>query len=155
MVNRSKSTKTTESTRVIDVVPEIIQAPKPLLKVKKGFLIGLTPDAITRRFERIREKADTKCRFHDLRHYHASYMLAANIPDKYSMNHIGRATNNMLHTVYQHLRSNAQKEFADILNASISAVLKVRGIEPLSEVYFCLSFNGSWGNGVHVGVHTT
>lgn len=118
-----KSTKTTESTRVIEVMPEVITELTPLLKGNKGFLIGLTPDAITRRFGRVCKKANVKCRFHDLRHYHASYMLAAGIPDKYAMKRMGHATNNMLHTVYQHIRADAEKAFADKLNASMSAAL--------------------------------
>lgn len=41
-------------------------------------------------------------RFHDLRHVNASVMLALNIPDKYAMERMGHATNNMLKNVYQH-----------------------------------------------------
>ena len=119
-----KSTKTAESKRTLDMMPEIMEACANLPQTGNQFLIGLTPDAITRRFERITKKAGLKIRFHDLRHYHASYMLAAGIPDKYAMQRMGHASNNMLHKVYQHIRADAQKEFADRLNQSMSEALK-------------------------------
>lgn len=44
-------------------------------------------------------------RFHDLRHVNASVMLALGVPDKYAMERMGHATNNMLKNVYQHTMS--------------------------------------------------
>lgn len=41
-------------------------------------------------------------RFHDLRHYQASVLLALGIPDKYAMERMGHASTNMLKNVYQH-----------------------------------------------------
>lgn len=119
-----KSPKTADSHRTLDIMPEIMEACAMLSKTADHFLIGLTPDAITRRFERITKKAGLKIRFHDLRHYHASYMLAAGIPDKYAMQRMGHASNNMLHKVYQHIQADAQKEFSAKLNQSMSAAFK-------------------------------
>ena len=65
-------------------------------------LVGLTPNAITRAFERTRVKIGLQCRFHDLRHYMASIMLALGVPDKYAMEIMGHSTPDMLKRVYQH-----------------------------------------------------
>ncbi len=40
------------------------------------------------------------------------------------MQRMGHAFKNTLHKIYQHTRADAQKEFADTLNASMSAALK-------------------------------
>ncbi len=42
-------------------------------------------------------------RFHDLRHYYASILLAIGIPDKYAQYRMGHSSDNMLKNVYQHL----------------------------------------------------
>ena len=49
-------------------------------------------------------------RFHDLRHYMASVMLALNVPDKYAEKRMGHSTNHMLKTVYEHLMSDKEIE---------------------------------------------
>ena len=56
-------------------------------------------------------------RFHDLRHVNASVMLGLNIPDKYAMERMGHATNNMLKTVYQHTMSEKSKQVADTVDS--------------------------------------
>src|SRR5699024_5129778 len=48
---------------------------------------------------------------HSLRHYHASVMLALNIPDKYAMEILGQNSPHMLKKVYQHTFS---KEFLEV-----------------------------------------
>lgn len=55
-------------------------------------------------------------RFHDLRHYYASVMLALGVPDKYAMERMGHATNTMLKTVYQHTMADKQKEISQNIN---------------------------------------
>lgn len=55
-------------------------------------------------------------RFHDLRHYNASTMLALGVPDKYAMERMGHATNHMLKNVYQHTMKQKEKEVADSVN---------------------------------------
>lgn len=55
-------------------------------------------------------------RFHDLRHVNASVMLELNVPDKYAMERMGHATNNMLKTVYQHTMDQKAQQVADQLD---------------------------------------
>lgn len=52
-------------------------------------------------------------RFHDLRHYHASVMLALGVPDKYAMERMGHASTNMLKNVYQHTMKNKSESVAE------------------------------------------
>lgn len=66
-------------------------------------------------------------RFHDLRHYHASILVAAGVPDVYAMRDMGQSTPNLYKRVYAHMFpdtkqemyqqiSKSQDEIADILN---------------------------------------
>lgn len=51
-----------------------------------------------------------KFRFHDLRHYTASVMLALNIPHKYAQKRMGHSTDYMLKHVYEHLMTDKEIE---------------------------------------------
>lgn len=81
------------------------------------YVVHLSGQAMYKRFSRLCEKAGLPhYRFHDLRHANASVMLALNIPDKYAMERMGHATNNMLKTVYQHTMKDKQNEVADLVD---------------------------------------
>ena len=43
-------------------------------------------------------------------------MLALGVPDKYAMERMGHATNNMLKTVYQHTMKSKQNEVASMVD---------------------------------------
>lgn len=83
-----------------------------------------TPDQITKQFATIKKQLGFNIRFHDLRHYYASVLLAIGIPDKYAMERMGHATPNMLKTVYQHTMQDKQKEVTDSINQAISKVMQ-------------------------------
>lgn len=69
----------------------------------------LTGAAIYHRFARSLEALNIPhFRFHDLRHYNASVMLAMGIPNKYAQARMGHATDNMLKNVYQHIMEEKQ-----------------------------------------------
>lgn len=75
-------------------------------------------DYITNGYKRICKQLGIKgIRFHDLRHYYASSLLALGVPDKYAMARMGHATPNMLKNVYQHRMRDKDKE----LDATIEA----------------------------------
>jgi integrase len=75
-------------------------------------------DYITNGYKRICKQLGIKnIRFHDLRHYYASSLLALGVPDKYAMARMGHATTNMLKNVYQHRMRDKDKE----LDATIEA----------------------------------
>ena len=96
-----------------------LEAPRPVLEaiealgVKQGKLIQATPAAISARYKHLHPP----CRFHELRHYYASVMLALGVPDKYAMERMGHATPDMLKRVYQHTMRDKRKEVADTVNA--------------------------------------
>lgn len=56
-------------------------------------------------------------RFHDLRHYYASTLLALGVPDKYAMARMGHSTPNMLKNVYQHRMKDKDKELDETIDA--------------------------------------
>jgi integrase len=115
-----KPPKTTAGTRTIPSTPAIDQALAVLRKPSSkntDRIFSRTPDAITRKWERICAEHNFSFRFHDLRHYNASVMLALGVPDKYAMSRMGHATPTMLKTVYQHLQINKNKAFNDKINS--------------------------------------
>ena len=88
------------------------------------YLLTLTPDAITRRWERICEKTGFHFRFYDLRHYNASVMLALGIPDLYAMKRIGHSTPDMLKRVYQHIQDQKKQEVSDIMTSTMNTLFE-------------------------------
>jgi len=97
-----KGTKTTSSKRTLPVPPHI----KTIIEAQEKIgdnIVPLNRDQIYKRFSKLcKDNELPHFRFHDLRHASASVMLALGIPDKYAMERMGHATNNMLKTVYQH-----------------------------------------------------
>lgn len=80
-------------------------------------IVSLSRRAINGRFDTICKKAGVRhYRFHDLRHANASIMLSLGVPDKYAMERMGHATNNMLKTVYQHTLNEKQVEVANAVD---------------------------------------
>lgn len=116
-----KGTKSYSGDRKIRV-PDYL---KDMILAQPGeYAISLTGQAIYKRFSRLCEKAGLPhYRFHDLRHANASIMLALGVPDKYAMERMGHATNNMLKTVYQHTMRDKQEEVADVVDSYFSSKL--------------------------------
>ncbi len=118
-----KSPKTTASHRTV-TIPDALHKHLRGLQQTPGPIIGINPDAITKRFIRLRNKHKVNCRFHDLRHYYASLMLALGIPDKYAMQRMGHETDNMLKTVYQHLMDDKDQEVDRSINEKLNTLFK-------------------------------
>ena len=115
----TKSTKTTAGTRTLelpDYLERKIISLKPDGAKPEDRIFSFTPSAITMRFMKVSKSVGFRCRFHDLRHYNASVMLALEIPDKYAMKRMGHATPHMLKTVYQHTMGSKEKEVTDKMN---------------------------------------
>lgn len=97
-----KGTKTTSGTRRVHL-PAHVAALLAAQPRKGDHITTLSGKAVYSGFCRLCDKAGLPhYRFHDLRHFNASLMLATGLPDKYAMKRMGHATNNMLKTVYQH-----------------------------------------------------
>lgn len=98
-----------------------LSVPSPIVCIftgaQKESVISINPDVITHRFEHLQLKCfgEVRYRFHDLRHYNASVMLALGVPNKYAMERMGHATDNMLKAVYQHTMKDKRDEIASQL----------------------------------------
>jgi integrase len=112
----TKTTKTTGSTRVLDI-PDIILSVLSSLPQNTNTALNLLPHNLSDGFYTATRRTKIKCRFHDLRHYYASVMLMLGVPDKYAMERMGHSSNNMLKTVYQHTFSDKQAQITSVLNS--------------------------------------
>lgn len=120
-----KGTKTAAGTRELelpDYLSAKLNAIRPENAKKSARVITQTPNAITKAFNRAKKRAGIGCRFHDLRHYNASVMLALGVPDKYAMQRMGHATTNMLKSVYQHLIDEKEKEVSRMVNEKMAGL---------------------------------
>lgn len=119
-----KAPKSYAGTRTIGVSPNMIDR---LMKNRHDFqrVCPIHPDMLTRRFMRLCASLDIKCRFHDLRHYNASLMLALSVPDKYAMERLGQATPGMIKAVYQHIMSDKREEVNEAVNEAVEGMLSV------------------------------
>lgn len=116
-----EATKTVKSKRIIEVAPFVIQTLLALPR-ESDFVINRVPDTLSKEFIDQRNALGLKCRFHDLRHYNASIMLALNVPDKYAMERMGYSTPATLKKVYQHTMRDKQKEVANTINQTMNSL---------------------------------
>lgn len=119
-----EATKTVKSKRKIEVAPFIIQKLLALPR-ESDFVINRIPDTISKDFIDLRDELGIQCRFHDLRHYNASIMLALNIPDKYAMERMGYSTPATLKKVYQHTMRDKQQEVDNTINQKMNALFSM------------------------------
>ena len=105
----AKGTTTEAGDRVLPIPSNLI----PVFRASRNlspYVTELTPDAITRRYERLTARLGIPGRFHDLRHYHASVMIAAGAPDKYITADMGHSTMEMVRRVYGHVMGDRMQE---------------------------------------------
>lgn len=117
-----KGTKTTSGTRRIHLPPYLTQLIQVQPKISEHIL-SLTAPSVYSGFVRVCKKAGVPhYRFHDLRHFNASTLLAEGIPDKYSMQRMGHATNNMLKTTYQHTLRDRELSYDQRIDAHFESL---------------------------------
>lgn len=110
--NVGKGTKTYESDRFILMPQEIIK------KIRdRGYVTKITnPQHISQRFEHIARRANCKgVRFHDLRHWCASYLHAQGVPEQYILERGGWTSDGVMKSVYRHSLSSE----SDSINGTI------------------------------------
>lgn len=119
-----KAPKTYSSDRYI-VMPEYI-----IKKIRdKGYITKYEkPNALTSAFERLVNKCGlTGVRFHDLRHFCASWLHAQNVPEEYILERGGWATANVMKTVYRHALASEEdrisKGIVDKMNKAFRDVM--------------------------------
>lgn len=97
------------------------------LKRINGRIVELNPDQISKRFRRILGKCDVPhFRFHDLRHYCASFQHALGIPDSYIMQRGGWGDDNTLKNVYRHTMTDREKEMNAKTNIAFSELCNTK-----------------------------
>lgn len=109
-----KGTKTAAGTRTIRLFPFILDKLKEKALTEPE-LITLNPNMISKRYDRLKEKADFRYNFHALRHYCVSVMLSLNIPKNYIADYVGHETENMIDRVYGHIMQSKKSEVEDAL----------------------------------------
>lgn len=113
-----KSPKTYSSDRYVTAPDWLIVEIK-----KKGYVTHYTPNGMTLAFRKLLARNGVShFRFHDLRHYSASYMHAQGVPTAYIMKRGGWNTETVLNAVYRHALDDRDrietekinKEFTDL-----------------------------------------
>lgn len=117
-----KSPKSYAGTRTISVSANLIDR-LYANRIDPQRVLPFPPDYITNHFSRLCDRLGMSFRFHDLRHYNASIMLAMNIPDKYAMERLGQSTPGMIKSVYQHIMSDKRQEVSALVNTAADALL--------------------------------
>ena len=119
-----KSPKTYSGTRTIIVSKELI-ARLEANRHDPILVCPLLPESLTAEFCKLRNELGFSFRFHDLRHYCASVMLANDIPDKYAMEILGQSTNSVLRDVYQHIIDSKRHDVAETMRRSFESVTRM------------------------------
>lgn len=125
--NRSwvvKAPKTTSGDRWITIPQFVTEA---LLREQKedDRFTELNPNQITKRFNsKLNALGIQHFRFHDLRHYNASIMLAMGVPDKYAQERGGWGSGAVMKRVYQHLVDRKKEEVENTLNSHFESLMQ-------------------------------
>ena len=86
-----------------------------------AFVFSLSPTAITRRFEKLRKKVGLDhIRFHDLRHFSASFRSDIGVPKKYIEIEGGWTEDSkVMSSVYDNPLESSRKKYAQMVNEFI------------------------------------
>lgn len=119
-----KSTKTRAGKRVLRMdkrVFDYILAHAPHNETDR--LINMSPDCITRRYRTLAKRFGMSTRFHDLRHYYASFLAALNVPVKSAMRRLGHSTPQTTEKIYQHTLPSYEEQFDETINEHVFGLL--------------------------------
>ena len=125
-----KNTKSRAGKREISISNEVMNVIKhKAIKEKRTYraderLCSLQPDSITREFIRARDALGYSFTFHGLRHYHASTMLALNIPKFYIVKDMGHADFKMVEKVYGQIVQEKRDAIASVVGNHSDTILK-------------------------------
>ena len=100
-------------------IPERVKIVLQRLSEERKPITELNIQTMTNKFPNELQKAGLpRFRFHDLRHYFASTLLALGVPDLYVIKIIGHSTTSMLEH-YQHVLSDEDKKFRDLIRENL------------------------------------
>lgn len=118
-----KQPKTTESKRTLHIPEVLMDTLKEMdSSDADAFIINDSVDALVSLYNRERVKLGFPYKFHALRHYYASVLLAQGLPNKYAQKQMGHATDNMLKRVYQHTFKSKEEDFEASLDSYFSSL---------------------------------
>ena len=116
-----KAPKTYDSDRYVKL-PDLV---KNQISGKTGRVCPMGLSTLTRQFVSLRKRLGLRCRFHDLRHYYASFQHAIGIRDQYIMESGGWRSDYILKSVYRNTLDDVKKENDDQINSFISDRFRV------------------------------
>lgn len=123
----TKRPKTFSSDRFVEMPPRVIK----LIK-KQGYVTKLTPDAISDQFRVLLDSEGLPhFRFHDLRHWCASYLHSQGMSDVSIMKRGGWSTDSTLKSVYRHVLADQDKKQTEL------AIEKFNSFFDISCEYSC------------------
>lgn len=115
---RLKAPKTYAGYRKAEI-PERVKIVLQRLSEERKPITELNIQTMSNKFPHELEKAGLhRFRFHDLRHYFASSLLALGVPDLYVIKIIGHSTTSMLEH-YQHVLSDEDRKFRDLIRENL------------------------------------
>ena len=90
---------------------------------EKGYIVECNPDTLTKHFVRVLQRHGFEhFRFHDLRHYAASFLLALGIPPLYVMERGGWQSQHSMRR-YTHALDKQRSEFSKIANDAFANLM--------------------------------
>ena len=112
-----KSPKTYDSDRYIPMPQDVIDK-----IMAKGYICDTDkPRILTLRFERLVKKCGLDgVRFHDLRHFGASYLHSKGVPEEYILARGGWSTGSVMKTVYRHALASKEDAIGKEIVSDIS-----------------------------------
>jgi len=126
-----KDTKTKSSRRSVPIDTTVIDHLRAMKAVSKSDYVftrqdhrgPMDPSTVTHQFARIAAAAGVSgLRFHDLRHTHASLLLAAGIHPKVVQERLGHSTITVTMDIYSHVVPTMQREAADVFGSALSEI---------------------------------
>ena len=109
-------TKNQSSIRTIYVKDEIIELLKKLPKENELIFNGISNNAVSKWFKRFIEKNNLKhMRFHDLRHTHATLLIANGIDMKTVSSRLGHSNITTTMNIYTHVLSENDKKASEVI----------------------------------------
>lgn len=119
-----KATKTTSSTRTMKIPTVLMETLlQPNDAQADDYIISDSVDAMVSLYNRVREKIGFPYKFHALRHYYASVLLASGMPNKYAQKQMGHSTDLMLKQVYQHTFRSKEAEYESSIDNYFSSIM--------------------------------
>lgn len=115
-----KQPKTFAGYRTVEMPPDIIK----LIPKNAQRAINQNPNQIYKAFKRKLKELNMDFRFHDLRHYGATFLHAQGIPDKYIMQRGGWTNASTLQKIYTHTLPETTQIATDAVSEKLSSLLK-------------------------------